>query len=97
MRAGIEPPGEVESSLCVAIDISAFVGLDDYQTQVDDLAAAITALPKADGVAQIYAPGERGDAILAERTKNGIPLPQGTWDRIAEAVGLLGVAMPERG
>ncbi len=80
--------------MCAAIDISAFVDLDDYQQQVDDLAAVITGLPKADGVEQIYAPGERGDAVLAEREANGIPLPQGTWDRLAKAVGALGVEMP---
>ena len=97
LRPGGDPSGFRQNGLCVAIDISAFVGLADYQRQVDDLATAITALPKADGVEQIYAPGERGDAVLAERTKNGIPLPQGTWDRIAEAAAPLGVDMPERG
>ena len=81
----------------MAIDISAFVGLDDYQQQVDDLATAITSLPKAEGVEQIYAPGERGDTVLAERERNGIPLPQGTWDRLAEAARPLGVEMPEVG
>jgi ureidoglycolate dehydrogenase (NAD+) len=95
LRPGGDPSGFRQNGLCVAIDISAFVGLDDYQRQVDDLAAAITSLPKAEGVEQIYAPGERGDAVLAEREKNGIPLPQGTWDRLAAAAGPLGVEMPE--
>jgi len=97
IRPGGDPSGFRQNGLCMAIDISAFTGLDDYQAQVDDLAAGITALPKADGVEQIYAPGERGDAVLAEREKHGIPLPQGTWDRIATAVAPLGVAMPARG
>ena len=97
IQPGADPSGFRQNGLCVAIDISAFTGLDDYQQQVDDLAGAITALPKAEGVEQIYAPGERGDAVLAERTKNGIPLPQGTWDRIAKAVAPLGVEMPEVG
>ena len=97
IRPGADPTGFRQNGLCVAIDISAFTGLDDYQAQVDDLAAAITALPKADGVEQIYAPGERGDAVLAERMKTGIPLPQGTWDRLAKAVAPLGIEMPEVG
>ena len=97
LRPGGDPSGFRQNGLCVAIDISAFVGLEDYQSQVDDLAAAITSLPRAEGVDRIYAPGERGDAILAEREQNGIPLPQGTWDRLAEAVGPLGVEMPARG
>jgi len=96
IRPHADASGFRQNGLCVAIDIAAFTGLDDYQAQVDDLADAITALPKADGVEQIYAPGERGDALLAERTKTGIPLPQGTWDRIAKAVAPLGVEMPAR-
>ncbi len=95
LRPGGDPSGFRQNGLCAAIDISAFVSLDDYQQQVDDLAAAITALPRAEGVERIYAPGERGDAILAEREATGIPLPQGTWDRLAQAAGPLGVAMPE--
>ena len=52
---------------------------------------------RADGVDRVYAPDGRGDAVLAERMQHGIPLPHGTWDRIAEAVTPLGVAMPEVG
>ncbi|MCZ6591437.1 MAG: Ldh family oxidoreductase [Alphaproteobacteria bacterium] len=97
IRPGADPSGFRQNGLAVAIDIQAFVGLDDYGKQVDDLAEAITALPRADGVDEIYAPGERGDAVLAERMKNGIPLPQGTWERLAKAVQPLGVEMPEVG
>jgi ureidoglycolate dehydrogenase (NAD+) len=94
LRPGGDPSGFRQNGLAVAIDIEAFIGLDEYGKQVDDLAGAITALPKAEGVEKIYAPGERGDAVLAERMKSGIPLPQGTWDRLAEAVAPLGVEMP---
>ncbi len=97
IRPGADPTGFRQNGLAVAIDIAAFIGLDDYRRQVDDLADALKALPRADGVEEIYAPGERGDAVLAERMKNGIPLPQGTWDRLADAAGRLSVEMPERG
>ena len=94
---GGDPSGFRQNGLAIAIDIAAFIGLDEYGKQVDDLAAALKALPRADGVDEIYAPGERGDAVLAEREKHGIPLPQGTWDRLADAAGPLGVAMPAVG
>ncbi|MBT4906718.1 MAG: Ldh family oxidoreductase, partial [Rhodospirillaceae bacterium] len=77
------------------IDISAFTDLDTYRDEIDQLAKGLKALPKADGVDEIYAPGERGDAILAERTKNGIPLPTGTWDRLKAEADKLGIGMPE--
>lgn len=97
IRPGADASGFRQNGLCVAIDIAAFVDLADYRHQVDALAAAITGLPRADGVARIYAPGERGDAVLAARSKGGIPLPHGTWQRIAKAVAPLGVEMPEAG
>jgi ureidoglycolate dehydrogenase (NAD+) len=87
IRPGADPSGFRQNGLAVAIDIEAFIGLDEYGQQVDDLAEAITDLP----------PGERGDAVLAERAQNGIPLPQGTWDRLAEGAAKLGVAMPAVG
>ena len=97
LRPGGDPTGFRQNGLAIAIDIAAFIGLDEYGKQVDDLAAALKVLPKADGVDEIYAPGERGDAVLAEREQHGIPIPKGTWDRLADAVGPLGVAMPEVG
>jgi LDH2 family malate/lactate/ureidoglycolate dehydrogenase len=39
-------------------------------------------------------PGERGDAIRAERETNGIPIPKGTWQRIAKAAQTVGVKPP---
>ncbi|NKB47899.1 MAG: Ldh family oxidoreductase [Alphaproteobacteria bacterium] len=94
LRPGGDPTGFRQNGLAIAIDIAAFIGLDEYGQEIDALAAALKALPRAEGVDEIYAPGERGDAVLAEREKHGIPLPQGTWDRLAEAVGPLGVEMP---
>jgi LDH2 family malate/lactate/ureidoglycolate dehydrogenase len=39
-------------------------------------------------------PGERGDAIRAEREKSGIPIPKGTWQRITKAAQAVGVQPP---
>ena len=38
--------------------------------------------------------GEHGDAIRAERKASGIPIPKGTWQRIAKAAGAVGVKPP---
>ena len=43
---------------------------------------------------RIYLPGERGDSILEERMRDGIPLPQGTWSRLLAAADALGVPPP---
>jgi LDH2 family malate/lactate/ureidoglycolate dehydrogenase len=39
-------------------------------------------------------PGERGDAVRAEREASGIPIPKGTWQRIVKAAQTLGVTPP---
>ena len=51
-------------------------------------------LARADGVDKIMLPGERGDAIRAEREASGIPIPKGTWQRIAKAAQAVGVTPP---
>lgn len=94
IQPGANPTGLGQNGLAVAIDISAFIDLDEYGAEIDELVGAVKSLPRAEGVDEIYAPGERGDAVLAEREKNGIPLPQGTWDRLAESAQPLGVEMP---
>jgi LDH2 family malate/lactate/ureidoglycolate dehydrogenase len=51
-------------------------------------------LPRAKGVERIHLPGERGDAIRAEREAAGIPIPKGTWQRIGKTAQALGVKPP---
>ena len=44
-----------------------------------------------DSTERIYLPGERGDAILEQRMREGIPLPQGTWSKLLAVAKELGV------
>jgi ureidoglycolate dehydrogenase (NAD+) len=90
-----KPTGYRQNGLAAAIDISAFTDLDSYKSDIDELAASLKGLPRADGVEEIYAPGERGDKILTERSANGIPLARGTWDRLKAEADKLGIAMPD--
>jgi ureidoglycolate dehydrogenase (NAD+) len=78
----------------VAIDPAAFGDRDMFEREAERLGRAIAALPRGEGVERIYLPGERGDAIRAEREVKGIPIPAGTWQRIATAAAALGVKPP---
>lgn len=91
------PDGRIHSqnALMIAIDISKFGDVGDYAHEVDRLAAAVKSLPRQDGVDEILVPGERGDRVLEQRREHGIPLPEGTWQRLAEVAGPLNVDMPE--
>jgi len=85
----------MQNGLMIAIDISKFGDVGNYAREIDRLAAAVKSLPRADGVDEILVPGERGDRELEDRRVAGIPLPVGTWARLKEVAGPLGVAMPK--
>jgi len=76
LRTGRPLEGRPMNGLAVAVDPAAFGDAAVFRANVDALIAAITALPRADGVERIFAPGERGDAVRAEREKRGIALSQ---------------------
>jgi ureidoglycolate dehydrogenase (NAD+) len=46
------------------------------------------------GVDQVYAPGERGDAVLAKREIDGIPVAAGTIKRLEGIAERFGITMP---
>jgi ureidoglycolate dehydrogenase (NAD+) len=99
----IEPVLRTESPLlgrpingvAIAVDVKMFGKKALYMQQVDELAEQITRSPKAPGIDQIFAPGERGDSILARRKKEGIPLPDGTLNRLRPIAKECGVKFPE--
>jgi len=78
----------------IAVDPAAFGDRDRFLAEAERLGTAIAGLARADGVDRIMLPGERGDAIRAERERNGIPIPKGTWQRIAKAAQAVGVKPP---
>ena len=82
------------NGVAIAVDLAAIGDLDTFTAEVDRLGDALTGLPRAAGVDRILLPGERGDAILAEREANGIPVAAGTWKRLVAAAKTLGVAAP---
>jgi ureidoglycolate dehydrogenase (NAD+) len=84
------------NGVAVALDLAAFGDADEIRSQADRLGESILALSPADGVERIFLPGERGDSIMRERERDGIPLPHGTWSRLCAAAMDLGVTPPGR-
>ena len=80
----------------MAVDLAAFGDVERILVEADRLGDQIRALPPDDSVERIYLPGERGDSILEKRTRDGIPLPQGTWSRLLAAADALGVPAPSK-
>lgn len=80
--------------MVAAVDIATFTDVDSYKATTGSLIEAIKGLPKADGVEEIFVPGEPEERTYLERSKNGIPLPAGTWDKLHAVSERFGVALP---
>ncbi len=78
----------------IAIDIGGFGDPERFGAEAERLGKSIAGLARAEGIAKIMLPGERGDTIRTERETSGIPIPKGTWQRIAKAAQAVGVAPP---
>lgn len=64
-----------QNALLLAIDVSKFVELPSFRTQVQRLVGVLKALSPAPGFETILMPGERGFHSKAERLRSGVPLP----------------------
>ena len=87
-------PKHVQNSVVAAIDINTFTDLEGYKEHIDNLIDRIKALPKADGVREIFVPGEPQERAYLERSQTGIPLPEGTVRNLRVVSEKYGLPLP---
>ena len=92
-RVGPKRP-HIQNSVVVAIDISQFTDLESYKEHIDNLIDGIKALPKAKGFNEIFVPGEPEERNFVERSRSGIPLPEGTIRNLKAVSEQFGVKLP---
>ena len=85
---------QVQNSVVIAIDISAFTDVEDYKEHIDNLIDGLKALPKAEGSSEILVPGEPENRAYDDRSRNGIPLPEGTIRRLRSVAERLNTHLP---
>ncbi len=83
-----------QNAFLLAVDVAAFLPLDEFTATIDDTVDAIKSLPAADGTAEILIPGERGRRSHAERAASGIPLGPKVWRELTEIATSLDVPVP---
>ena len=83
-----------QNSVVAAIDIGMFTDVEDYKTHIDTLIDCLKALPRADGVDEIFVPGELEDNCYDERIQHGIPLPDGTVRNLRRVAERLKIQLP---
>ena len=80
-----------QNALALAIDVSRFGDPRTLRREIDRLVHALKGLPRAAGFAEILMPGERGNRTLAQRTRDGIPLPPTVVKELQAVAQRLGV------
>ncbi len=87
-------PKHIQNSVVAAIDISTFTDLESYKEHIDNLIDGIKALPKANGFDEIFVPGEPEERTYLERSRSGIPLPEGTVRNLRSVAEKFGLKLP---
>lgn len=82
------------NGMILAIDPRAFESRDSILDDVHSLADAIHHLDPAPGFDRVRLPGERGFETAQSRKAEGIPIAQGTLNRLLESATALGVTSP---
>src|ERR1700722_18220918 len=83
-----------QNGFLLAIDVAAFLPLDEFTATIDDTVDAIKSLPPAEGTTEILVPGESGRRSHAERAASGIPLGPKVWRELTEIAASLDVPVP---
>ena len=84
----------IQNSVVMAIDIGAFTDVAGYKANIDELVAALKALPRAAGCDEILVPGDPEKQTREERTRHGIPLPPGTVEKLQGLAQRFEVELP---
>jgi len=82
---------EDQGAVLMAIRIEAFQPLATFERMVRDFVAHLKRIPRAPDCEEVLLPGEPEWRTKAVRERQGIPLPEATWERIIETGRTLGV------
>jgi LDH2 family malate/lactate/ureidoglycolate dehydrogenase len=88
------PAPGAQNGFLAAIDIATFTDLEAYRKNVDLLIETEKGLPKMDGVAELFVPGEPEELTYRERVERGIPIPPGTAAKLAEMASRFSLKLP---
>jgi uncharacterized oxidoreductase len=79
----------------IVLEVAHLHPVDAFTARVDDVVAAVEAVPPAAGFARVMVPGEPEAVAQDDRERAGIPISEGTWSLFREAAGSVGVAVDD--
>ncbi len=83
-----------ENAVVVAVDLSRFRPPEDFKRDVEELIGAVKGLRRAEGVEEIFVPGDPEERTRAEREREGIPIPAPTAEELRAIAKKLGLKAP---
>jgi LDH2 family malate/lactate/ureidoglycolate dehydrogenase len=98
--AGLDPsaydgPRGVNGPVIIAIDVSRFADPASFRAQVEAQCAAVTACSPREGVVAVQLPGEPELSTREERMRDGVPVPDSTWQELRDLAAKQGVSFPD--
>jgi LDH2 family malate/lactate/ureidoglycolate dehydrogenase len=82
------------SHFFMAIDVSRFMPLEEFEERMTRLAASLKNVKTAPGYGEVVIAGEPEWREEARRLQTGIPLDEGVWKALVETAGKVGVEAP---
>jgi len=82
-------------TLIIALNISAFMPLEQYINQVEVFCAKIKSSTPAKGFSEVLLPGEPESRSRQHRLTEGIPIPKKTWQEFCTLADELKIILPE--
>jgi LDH2 family malate/lactate/ureidoglycolate dehydrogenase len=86
--------GWVSGVFMLAVSPQAFRPVQDFVSVVDRVVQNVKRVPPAPGFDEVLVPGEPEVRTREQRLREGIPLPDATWQALQDAAASVGVAVP---
>jgi uncharacterized oxidoreductase len=89
--------GDGNGMFVMALEIEAFISVEQYQRQVEEMAQALESTPTAPGTEQVLLPGQPELLSAERRRRDGIPIAEATMAELYELAAELGATLPAHG
>lgn len=91
---GMGTPAMIRQGVSIiAIRADVFRPDADFKRRADEIVREVRSIPPAPGFEQVMAPGDPESRAQAQRSTEGIPIPDKVWQMIVEAGESVGVAV----
>jgi LDH2 family malate/lactate/ureidoglycolate dehydrogenase len=88
-------PRGVNGPFILAIEIARFTDLEQFRAEVEAQCAAVTGCLPAEGVDAVLLPGQPELAMRAIREREGVPIPDSTWEELQALARAHGVTLTD--